>query len=367
MKSTGPIPCCETWASKSPAFQGPRQLLKKGILPVLALALLLTVASADSAPSSSTAAETVRSHSQAVGRPVRIVSLCFYPNKTQDEILKAVREHAVQGSDLIVLPETWKGQSDQSAESIAGPAVKALSSLAKEYRTYIICPLDLERDARRFNTAVLINRDGTVIGQYDKVFPYWSEYDLKQPVQPGARAPVFETDFGRVGMAICFDVNFPEVWQELADRGAEVVIWPSAYSAGKHLGAYSLLHHYYIVTATYTGDCQVYDITGERLLDERGDGIHVSRVTLDLDRGIYHSNFNDLDGFLRKHSKDVVLEQYLPREAWYVVKAIRPGVSVRKLAREFGLEELRDYIHRSRLAIGQKRASQYPAAADSRK
>jgi hypothetical protein len=205
---------------------------------------------------------------------------------------------------------------------------------------------------------VVIDRAGKVAGRYDKVFPYWSEYDHKQPVQPGAKAKVIECDFGKLGVAICFDANFPEVWQELDDLGAELVLWPSAYSAGQHLQAYALTHHYYIVSATYTGDCQVYDVTGQRILDERTVPINISRITLDLDRGIYHENFNiaKRDKLLKEHHGEVAQEQFLDREQWFVLKAMQPGVSARALAREYGLESLRDYIQRSRREINGKRA-----------
>jgi len=305
-----------------------------------------------------------------VGRPVRVVSLCFRPTEPIERVLPTVAREAQRGADLIVLPETWRGQNERSTESIDGPTVQALARLAAKHRTYIVTPLDLRRGTNRFNTAVLLDRAGKVAGAYDKVFPYWAEFDHRQPVEPGRSAPVFETDFGKLGLSICFDVNFPEVWQELDNRGAELVVWTSAYSAGTHLGAYAALHHFYVVTSTQSGDCQVYDITGERRLDERGDGIHVSRVTLDLDRGIYHTNFNE-EGkarLLREHADEVVQEKWLEREQWFVLKAVRPGLSARALARQYGLEELRDYIHRSRRVIDNKRGGKLaspPAGAIS--
>jgi hypothetical protein len=122
------------------------------------------------------------------------------------------------------------------------------------------------------------------------------------------------------------------------------------------------MHHYYIVSSTQTGDCIVYDITGEQILYEKSDGINISRVTLDLDRGIYHENFNieKRDRLLRERGQDVAQEHHLPREQWFVLKAKRPGVSARETARHFGLEELRDYVNRSRreiddLRLGQRR------------
>ncbi len=275
--------------------------------------------------------------------------------------MRRVEEEAARGVDLLVLPETWRGQNEHSLETIDGPTTQALASLARKYHAYIVSPIDLERDGRRHNTAVLIDREGKVVGAYDKVFPYWSEYDHTRPVQPGRQAPVFQTDFGKLGVAICFDVNFPEVWQRLADDGAELVLWCSAYSAGAQLGAYALLHHFYIVTATHTGDSQTYDLTGERIQDARSQLRGVARVILDLDRGIYHQNFNleKRDKLLREHAGEVRQEKWLEREQWFVLAATRPSVSARGLARQYGLEELRDYISRSRRAIDARRGFEF--------
>jgi hypothetical protein len=123
------------------------------------------------------------------------------------------------------------------------------------------------------------------------------------------------------------------------------------------LQAYALLHHYYIVTSTYTKDCQVYDITGKKILDEKSDDITVARVTLDFDRGIYHENFNmqKLDTLLRAHGDEVEKEINMPREQWFVLRAKRPGISARNLAKKFGMEELTEYQNRSRREIDKKR------------
>jgi predicted amidohydrolase len=293
--------------------------------------------------------------SEKTGRPVRVVNICFQGNDFS-EILKIVDQEGTKGTDIIVLPETWRG--DKLIETFNGESITELSILAKKHNTYIISPIERKEGESRFNTAVLIDRNGKVVGSYDKAYPYWSEFDLNPPVEPGITgAPVFETDFGKIGMAICFDANFPEVWQTLRNNGAEVVFWSSAYSAGSQLQAYALLHHYYIVTSTYSKDCQVYDITGERILDEKSANITVARITLDLDRGIYHENFNmeKLEKLLKAHGEEVEKEVSMPREQWFVLRAKKPGISARELAKKFGMEELTDYQDRSRREIDKKR------------
>jgi len=295
--------------------------------------------------------------SEKIGRPVRIVSLCFR-NEGLDKIAEIIDEEGAKGTDIIVLPETWRGQFQP--ETLEGETITVLSELAKKHNTYILSPIDRTDGKFRYNSAVLINREGRVVFVYDKVYPYWNEFDLEPPVTPGINGEmVYDTDFGRIGIAICYDVNFPEIWQALREKNAEVVFWPSAYSAGSQLQAYALLHHYYIVTSTYSKDCQVYDITGQRILDEKSYEITTAKITLDLDRGIYHENFNmgKLDKLLKTHGDEVEKELDMPREEWFVLRAKRPGVSARCLAKEFEMEELTDYQDRSRREINQKRDS----------
>lgn len=292
-----------------------------------------------------------------IGRPVRIVSISFPNGRTLHEIAGIVDQEAAKGCDIVALPETWLGQSDHEPEPLDGPTITAMSALAERHHTYVVCPIDRVDDGRRLNSSVLIDPRGRVAGVYDKVYPYWSEFDVTPPVRPGDEAPAFDTELGKLGLAICFDTNFPSVWQRLADQGVELVIWSSAYSAGTTLQAHALMNHFYIVTSTQTCDCIVYDVTGEEMLYERTDGLNVTWVTLDLDRGIYHQNFSieKRDRLLAEHGGDVVQEKWLELEQWFVLRAKRPGISARALAREYGLEELRDYIDRSRRQIDRMR------------
>ncbi len=297
---------------------------------------------------------------ERIGRPVRVLSLSFQ-GKSLEVIRDLVDTEAAKGVDLVVLPETWRGQKDDTRETLDGPTITAMSALARKHRAYIVSPIDRKEGEHRVNSAVLIDRNGKVVVVYDKVFPYWSEFDHKKKVEPGFAAPVYQADFGRIGFAICFDVNFPEVWKSLAAQGAELVVWPSAYSAGTTLQAHALNHHFYIVTSTWTRDCIVYDITGEEMLYQKSKDVNITRVTLDLDRGIYHQNFNipKRDKLLAEHGEEVTQEQWLDREQWFVLRARRPGVSARELAKRYGMEELRDYVDRSRREIDRMRGASF--------
>ncbi|MFC1651243.1 carbon-nitrogen hydrolase family protein [Candidatus Latescibacterota bacterium] len=299
--------------------------------------------------------ETQLTSTSINGHPVKISSIC-YPvgeGRTLDDIVRIVDSEAAKGADLICLPEICRGQSHP--ETLDGETITAMSGIAKNRNCYIVCPIDRKEGNQRFNSSVLIDRNGKIACVYDKVFPYWSEFEIDPPIDPSMKdVQVYETDFGKVGFSICYDAKFPEVFQRLRDKGAELIVWSSAYSGYTELQAFAIQHHYYIITSTWTRDCLVYDITGKCLLDEKSDDdFHISRITLDMDRRIYHYNFNTekRNILLEEHSNDIMLEEDMPREEWFVLKAKRPGISVRNLAAKYGLEELRDYKDRSRSQI----------------
>ena len=122
---------------------------------------------------------------QKIGRPVRVVSLSFN-SKSLAVIADVVDREGAKGVDLIILPETWRGQED-SPESLDGPTVTTMAALAKKHSTYLVCPIDRRDGTHRLNTAVLIDRAGSISGVYDKVYPYWSEFDHQATGRAGPR------------------------------------------------------------------------------------------------------------------------------------------------------------------------------------
>ena len=291
-------------------------------------------------------------------RCVRISSISFKSGRRSlGDISELIDKEGEKGVDLIILPEVCLG-FDAEPEALDGITISTISQLARKHNTYIICPLyRKDNNFERINSAVLLDRLGRSVCVYDKVYPYWEEFRLNPPVAIGLEAPVYNADFGCIGMAICFDANFPEVWKRLADQGAEIVIWPSAYSAGTTLQAHAINNNFYIVTSTLYGDCTVYDINGREILYEKSEGINISRITLNLDRGIYHENYNieKRDKMLIEYSGIIEQELYMDREQWFILKSNHVEVSVREIAKGYGMEELRDYKNRSRFEIDKMR------------
>jgi predicted amidohydrolase len=157
--------------------------------------------------------------------------------KQGDAIARAatalVEEAGRRGADIVCLPEYAMGtyrfeDSGYVPQRIPGPATKTLGRVAARYRMYVIAPFVEEAGkAKPFNTAVLLDRRGKIVGSYRKTHLCVPGYQEGECYLAGDTLPVFETDFGKIGITICMDIHYPEVYATLALKGAEIIFWPS--------------------------------------------------------------------------------------------------------------------------------------------
>ena len=276
-------------------------------------------------------------------RPVTIASICG--SFDAEEGKKLVTAAAARKPDLILLPEAWQGMDPEPMDS---RMIGSMRDISRTYGVYILHPTVITEESRSTNTALLFDRRGDLAGRYDKIYPYWEEMPA---IRPGATDQcVIDCDFGKLGIFICFDANFPCIWANAEEQGAELIVWPSAYAAGSQLAAHALNHHYPIVTCTQPGYCMVFDIDGSRTVNVHRDSPFIQWVTLDLDRCIFHENFNTdkLESLLKEVPPRVEVEKHRTEEQWFIVRSAREGFSARQVCREAGMEELRDYKRRSR-------------------
>jgi len=287
------------------------------------------------------------------GRQVKVAAIAIGFGGEHDAKLKLALEHletaGQNGVDIACLPEEFAGTT---AEPIPGPTTSAVAELASKHRMYVVCPIREQAGEEQYNTAVLIGREGNVAGRYRKVFVYWGEGLV--PSREGVK--VFQTDFGRISILTCFDLNFAELWHEAELLDADVVFWPSAYAGGNPLNAYAMLHHYYVVPV---GSGNLIDVTGRTIEDVQKPRPQQFIATFDLDRTFIHTNFNSqkVSKLLEEHKGEVEQEHFYSEEAWWLLRSVKPGVRVRDLCREYQIETLREYRHRSRRQIDEARQS----------
>ena len=168
------------------------------------------------------------------------------PEENLERVRKMLEEQTDQADfapDFIVLPEIFTCPYDNScfpvyAQEDGGPVYRELSRIAKEHRAYLIGGSVPERDAegKIYNTSYIFDRNGDLIAKHRKVHlfdidvpggQYFRESDV---LSPGDHTTVFDTEFGRMGVCICFDIRFPDLFLEMRKMGIRMVFVPAAFN-----------------------------------------------------------------------------------------------------------------------------------------
>ena len=157
-------------------------------------------------------------------------------NKMRTFAEKARKEKA----KLVVFPElsltdyVVRDFLYELAEPVPGPSVEKIAEIAKENKLYMVFGMPEKSEKAEsviYNTAVLVGPGG-YIGKYRKMYlPTHSVFEEKRYFRPGYETPVFETELGKIGLTICYDVFFPEVSRALKLKGAQIIICISASPA----------------------------------------------------------------------------------------------------------------------------------------
>ena len=199
--------------------------------------------------------------------PPRTVTIaCRQGKLPKDGVLKFWSEWldkaAQRKVDVALLPEMFNGSKAQGAEPLDGPSGKLLSSKARKGKMYTSASFYEKRGDLVYNTAPLFDREGKLVGGYEKYYPYDPELD--DGVTPGRRLPVFQTDFGKVGIMICYDSWFPEVARLLALRGAELILFPNAGYAEEIMPARAADNGAAIACSSLNCPAGIWDSSGAR-------------------------------------------------------------------------------------------------------
>ncbi len=225
-------------------------------------------------------------------RTVRLATIHHRPTNSKSSIenleqfKNLICEAATEKADIVCLPEaiTLVGTPldyISASEPVPGPTTRFLGELAKKLRIYIVAGILEQEGEVVYNTAILMDRNGELVGKYRKLS--LPREEIEGGVTPGDSLPVFDTDFGRIGMMICWDVTFPETARALALKGAEVIflpIWGGNLTLAK---ARAIENQVYLVSSSYDMKSAVFGLEGE-ILNEATDKKPVVVVEADLNQ-----------------------------------------------------------------------------------
>jgi predicted amidohydrolase len=141
-----------------------------------------------------------------------------------------------RGSDLVLLPEQWScgfyafHRYAADSEAATGPLVTALRAKARDLRVHLLTGSFVERDGSDlFNTTFLLDPDGEILARFRKIHLIGYHSEERKLLRRGDDVTVVPTPWGRAGIAICYDLRFPELFRRMLDRGAEMFLIASAW------------------------------------------------------------------------------------------------------------------------------------------
>ncbi len=157
-----------------------------------------------------------------------------HPDRNEERVRAMAAQAAAQGANLLLLPELWPTGYDLSrTNDYAAPLGQGpfalMAGLAREHGLYLLgTALEANPNGRPFNTAALYGPDGRLVGAYRKVhlFPPMGE---REHMTAGSSLPVFGWSWGRVALAICYDLRFPEQWRVYTCAGAQLILIPAEW------------------------------------------------------------------------------------------------------------------------------------------
>jgi predicted amidohydrolase len=153
-----------------------------------------------------------------------------------------IKKASLEKADMVVLPEMFCCPYETSCFPLyaeeEGESYSTLSSLAKENKLYLIAGSVPERDTegKIYNTSYVFDRQGNLIGKHRKIHLFdiqiegGQHFKESDTLSSGNNLTVFETEFGRIGLLICYDFRFPELSRLMVEEGAKAIIVPGAFN-----------------------------------------------------------------------------------------------------------------------------------------
>ena len=298
----------------------------------------------------------------SAGRYVTVATIGNTPSYLKTDNKQEIVDHVIKfweaelkqvlpdKPDIIVLPEfcDLSGEGEEYLKVRKEQVLDFFSSVAKSNKCYIAFGTKRkDKDGFWRNSCIVVGRDGSVAGIYDKNFPTIGE--MEEGTRASNETPIINCDFGRVAIAICFDLNFDELRLKYAREKPDLILFSSMYHGGvvQNVWAYSCRSHF--ISSVYRG-------TPSEIRNPMGDVIAsntnyfdyaVARINLDCRLVHLDYNWNKLKALKEKYGSLVSIND--PGKLGSVlITSEHSTITADQMIKEFGIELLDDYMSRAR-------------------
>ena len=295
----------------------------------------------------------------ALGPLTPVIDLTLPPQEIVDTMIGFWDAYIAQvvpyHPDLIVLPEAcdrpagmngdW--EKEKTYYRVRGDQILLhLETVARQHHAYIVYSYKFEtKDGSFRNASVLIDREGKVAGTYFKNYPTMGEIDR------GEEAPLFECDFGTLGMLICFDLNFEELKKVYARQHPDILVFSSRYQGGIMQKYWALSCQSFFVSACEGIPfltSEIYDPLGERLAWSNSHYLNFAYAEINLDSKVIHrdNTMGKMMKLKQKYGDEVQIKDPSLLDM-VLLSSFSDSLTVEQMMQEAGIEPAESYLQRT--------------------
>lgn len=269
------------------------------------------------------------------------------PALMADQVYEILNETVPYHPDFVLLPESFpyvpvKLTIAQKVE-ISNGVQEKLSEFSKNNNCYTLCPAYTSDNGRNYNSIIVFDRKGKKIGAYHKIHATEREITTRGVTSGPLIQPVIQTEFGPIGIQICYDINWDDGWQMLKKQGAKIIFWCSAFDGGKMVNTKAWQHKVVVASSTLKNVSRICDISGETVAQTGIWNPNLYCAPVNMEKAFFPTadflkEYKDIE---QKYGRKVKISTH-HEEEWTTIESLSPEVFISDITKEFGLVTYED-------------------------
>jgi beta-ureidopropionase len=266
------------------------------------------------------------------------------PEMMVERIMEILKEVMLYKPDFVCLPETFPFVNTETKLTlperveVSEKVLLQFSGYAKQNSCYTICPVFTSSEGRIYNSAVVFDRTGKRIGQYNKI--HETVGLIRDGITCGAMfQPVIQTEFGPIGIQICYDINWEDSWKMLRGQGVKIIFWCSAYDGGEHINMKALENKCIVASSTNKNISKVVDIDGKTIAKTGiwEPNFYCGKLNMEKVFIPAYDYLKECRDIRRKYGRKVKITCF-HEEEWTIIESVSQDLVIKDIIKEFNLK-----------------------------